>query len=216
MRTDTQIQQDVLGELEWDTRVEPTDVGVTVHRGIVTLTGTVSSFAKKLAAASAAHRVHGVLDVANDLRVKVAAGATDSDSDIAAAVRHALEWNVLVPHEKIRSTVTNGLVMLEGKVAYPSQREDAARVVGNLTGVRGVDNRLQIEREPSSVKIREAITDALERRADRDAGRIQVDVEGGRVTLHGAVHSWMEREAVVGAARGTRGVESVIDRLRLG
>lgn len=215
MRTDAQIQHDVQGELEWDTRVEPTDVGVTVHHGIVTLTGTVSSFAKKLAAASAAHRVRGVLDVANDLKVKVAAGMTDSDPDIAAAVRHALEWNVLVPHDKVRTTVTNGLVTLEGTVAYPSQRDDAARAVGDLTGVRGIDNRIRVEREVAPIDIRHAIEGALERRAERDAEKIQIDVEGGRVTLHGAVHSWMEREAVVGAAKGTRGVESVIDRLQL-
>ena len=68
-KTDSEIQQGVLRELKWDTRVEETEVGVGVNRGVVTLTGTVSSWAKKMAAQEAAHRVAGVLDVANDIQV---------------------------------------------------------------------------------------------------------------------------------------------------
>ena len=70
-RTDAEIQQDVLLELKWDTRVKETEVGVAVDRGIVTLTGTVDSYAKKIAAQEAAHRVKGVLVVANELRVHI-------------------------------------------------------------------------------------------------------------------------------------------------
>jgi osmotically-inducible protein OsmY len=109
---DAEIQKRVLRELEWDTRVDATDVGVEVHDGIVTLTGTVSSWAKRVAAQRAAHRVAGVRDVANDIAVNVPGSAVRTDTDIAHAVRRALEWHALVPDERIRTTVSEGRVCL--------------------------------------------------------------------------------------------------------
>jgi osmotically-inducible protein OsmY len=216
-KTDAQIHQDVLNELKWDTRVEPTDVGVEVHNAVVTLTGTVSSWAKKVAAEEAAHRVSCVLDVANDVKVKAPGSTERTDSDIAAAVRHTLQWDVLVPDEQIQSTVENGRVTLKGHVKFASQRDDAARAVRNLLGVRAVDNRITIDvAQVSPTTIRSAIQDALERHADRDAAKIEIDVEGGNVTLRGDAHSWKERQAILGAAAGTHGVNSVIDRIRVG
>lgn len=215
-KTDAQIQQDVLNELKWDTRVEPTEIGVEVHGAIVTLTGTVSSWAKKVAAEEAAHRVSGVLDVANDVVVKVPGSTERSDSDIAAAVRAALKWDVFVPDEKIQSTVTGGAVTLKGQVDTYAQRDDAARAVRNLSGVRGVLNQISVSHpEVSPAQLRGAIQSALERHADREAAKIQIDVEGGHVSLHGDVHSWTERQAVIGAVTGTRGVEDVIDGMRI-
>jgi osmotically-inducible protein OsmY len=215
-KPDAQIQLDVLNELKWDARVEPTDVGVEVEDGVVTLTGTVSSWAKKVAAEEAAHRVSGVLDVANDVVVKVPSTTERNDSEIAAAVRETLTWDVFVPDEKIHSTVSNGFVTLKGEVDTHAQRDDAARAVRNLSGVRGVLNQITVNRaQVTPTVLRTAIQSALERRADREAAKIQIDVEGGRVTLHGDVHSWMEREAVLGAVTGTRGVENVVDRMRI-
>jgi osmotically-inducible protein OsmY len=216
-KSDAQLQQDVLNELEWDTRVEPTDIGVTVRGGVVTLTGTVTTWAAKLAAAEAAHRVSGVLDVANGVTVKLLAGAARTDADIAAAVRHALKWDVFVPDEQIQSTVSNGVVMLTGHVQLAFERSDAARAVSDLAGVQGVDNRITVDHASVSPdEIRGAIQNALERHADREASRIQIEVAGGRVTLRGEVDSSEQRQAVVNAAWGTRGVDEVVDHLRVG
>ena len=215
-KKDSEIQQAVLRELKWDTRVEETDIGVEVDAGVVTLTGKVSSWAKRTAAQEAAHRVGGVLDVANDIKVKVPGSVGRTDTDIAHAVRHALEWDVFVPEARIRSTVSDGWVTLEGDVDYWSQREDAARAVHNLSGVRGVANRIEIT-PPKVVThdLRRSIEEALERQAKREARRIDLDVRDGRVSVSGVVHSWAERQAVVGAARGTPGVRSVDDHLSL-
>lgn len=215
-KTDSEIQQAVLRELKWDTRVDETDVGVEVDAGVVTLTGTVSSFAKRMAAHEAAHRVDGVLDVANDVQVKLPGSAGRTDTDIARAVRHALEWDVFVPDTRIRSTVSDGWVTLEGQVDYWNQRADAARAIRNLAGVRGVSNEIEIQ--PPKVipyDVRKAIEGALERQAKREAQRINLDVRDGRVSLSGVVHSWAEKEAVVGAATGTLGVRDVEDHLRI-
>lgn len=215
-KTDSEIQQAVLQELKWDTRVEETDVGVEVDAGVVTLTGTVSSWAKRLAAQEAAHRVAGVLDVANDISVREPGAGARTDTDIARAVRDTLEWDVFVPETRIRSTVSGGWVALEGQVDYWSQRDAAERAIGKLNGVRGVTNKIEIV--PPSVapdKVRRSIADALERQADRRASAIDLDIRNGHVSLSGVVRSWQEREAVVGAARGTSGVRSVEDHLRI-
>ncbi len=212
--SDTQIQQDVLRELRWDSRVEAPDVGVAVHHGVVTLTGTVESYATKLAAAEAAHRVAGVQDVANDLTIKLPGIGDRTDAEIAQAVRQALAWDPLVPDEHIQSTVSNGWVTITGKVDRWAQREDAAHAIRHLWGVLGVTNEITISApqvDPAS--IRTAIEEALDRRADREAGRIHVQVKDGIVTLTGSVRSWAEKQAVVGAAGHAKGVSGVRDEL---
>jgi osmotically-inducible protein OsmY len=216
-KTDAQIQKNVLVELKWDTRVDETDVGVEVDAGIVTLTGTVSSWAKRMAAQEAAHRVNGVLDVANDIKVRLPGTPGRTDTDVARAVRQALEWDVLVPADRVRSTVTNGNVTLEGDVDYSTQRDDAERAVRNLSGVRSVMNLIAIK--PPKIapqSVRSSIEEALERRAEREARRVIVAVHDDRVTLSGVVNSWAEKAAVVGAAQGTPGVRAVDDQLRIG
>lgn len=117
VKSDAKIHEDVIRELKWDTRVDETDVGVEVDKGVVTLTGTVSSYAKSRAAREAAHRVAGVLDVANDILVHVPGGFSRTDTEIAQAVRNALQWDAHVPHERIETTVSVGWVTLEGTVA---------------------------------------------------------------------------------------------------
>lgn len=214
-KTDSAIKEAVLRELKWDTRVKDTEVGVEVDGGIVTLTGTVGSWAKRHAAQVAAHRVAGVLDVANDIEVRVSRSGLN-DTDIARAVRHALEWNVFVPDQRIRSTVSDGVVTLEGEVDCGSEREDAERAVRDLAGVRSVLNRLEVRVQPIEPKaVRHAIEQALERQAEREGKSLDIQVRDGRVSISGVVRSWKEREAVLGAARGTAGVRNVDNHLRI-
>jgi len=215
-KTDPQIQQDVLRELRWDRRVAETEVGVTVREGIVALSGTVDSFAKKLAAREAAHRVAGVLDVADDVEVKLPGVFTRTDADLARAVRNALEWDVFIPDTKIRSTVANGWVTLEGTVDSLLDRDDAERAVRRLHGVRGVIDNVAVNAPKiDPARIRKSIEETLERRADREADRIDVRVIDGRVTLEGRVQSFPEKEAILGTVRNAPGVQAVNDNLRI-
>jgi osmotically-inducible protein OsmY len=213
---DSDIKQKVLEELKWDTRVDETEVGVQVHNSVVTLTGTVANWAKRLAARDAAHRVAGVRDVADDMKVKVLAYQRPDDTQIASAVRHSLKWHVLVPDETIQSTVTDGIVTLEGKVQVSSQKEDAALAVRHLDGVCAVINLIKIQATTiDPPKLRSAIDKALERHAVHQSKKLQFHIEGGKVTVSGPVESAAERQAVVGAVWGTRGVEAVVDQTML-
>lgn len=213
-KTDSQVQQDVLRELKWDTRVEASEIGVAVQQGIVSLAGTVDSYAKKLAAQDAAHRVFGVLDVANDIEVQIPGRIARTDADIAKAVRAALEWDVWVPEKRIKSTVSNGWVTLEGDVDMLRERGDAERAIRRLEGVRGVTNK--IEAKPAKVKpeqVLEAIEEALERRAEREAHRIKVEVVNDHVTISGPVRNWAEKRAILGTVNHAAGVRSVDEHL---
>ncbi len=216
MQTDSDVKKAVLRELRWDVRVDATDVGVEVGDGVVTLTGTVETWATRLAAEQAAHRVKNVLDVANDIRVPLPGIKVRSDTDIARALRNVLEWDVFVPDSKIQSTVSDGWVTLEGEVDSLIQKDDTERAIQNLAGVRGVTDNIRVK--PPTVaasKVREAIEKALERQAEREASRIRLKVIDGEVRLDGVVHSWAEREAAVGAAKGTPGVRRVDSHLRI-
>ena len=216
VKSDKHIHQNVLRELRWDTRVEETEVGVEVDQGVVTLTGTVASYAKKLAAQEAAHRVTGVLDVANDIQVRMPGSLAHTDTELARAVRRALEWDALVPHTRITSTVEDGWVTLVGEVDVLSEREEAERAVRYLHGVRGVTN-LIVVRPPQVMpeRVRAVITDALERSAEHEGKHIQVQVSDSVVTLTGCVRSYAEKRAVMGAVSHAPGVHTVRDQLRI-
>jgi osmotically-inducible protein OsmY len=217
MQSDSDIQHAVLQELEWDTRIEHTDIGVTVRSGIVTLVGSVDSWAKRLAAQQAAHRVSGVLDVANDIHVMSAGVGSRTDADVARAVRQALEWNVFVPADRIRSTVSDGRVTLQGEVDSLTQRDDAESAIEHLAGVQVLENEIAVKAPTvlGAGDVQHAIHAAFERRSARESDRLKVEIAGGTVTLSGAVHSWAERKAAIGAARGTPGVCHVEDQLRI-
>lgn len=203
---DTQLQRDVLNELEWEPSVHAAEIGVAVKEGIVTLSGTVGTYAEKLAAEKAAKRVRGVKAVAEDIAVKVPTGLERTDTEIASAAVVALGWDVEVPHEKVKVEVENGWVTLEGEVDWAFQRDAATRSVRYLTGVRGVTNLITIKPRVETWALKRRIADAFKRNAELDANRIQVDAIGGRVALYGHVHSWQERDEATQVAWSAPGV----------
>lgn len=215
-RSDRELAQQVLSELRWDSRLACTEINVDVTEAVATLTGTVSSYAKKVAAQEDAHRVAGVLDVANDIRVEPFDLFARTDTEIASAVRNALEWDALVPNELLTSTVSDGWVTLEGEVEYWREREDAERAIMRLAGVVGVINKITISKRPVDPReLRKQIEYALERRADREAERLRLDIHDGAVDLGGRVHSWQEKRAVIGSIAHAPGVTEVVDHLRI-
>jgi osmotically-inducible protein OsmY len=214
-KKDHDLQHAVLGELAWETRVRETDIGVTVCDSVVTLTGTVDCWAEKQAAQEAAHRVRGVLDVANDIQIKPSWDPEKSDTEIAKAARVALDWNVNVP-QSIQTDVWNGVVKLSGVVETLQQRSDAEDAIRVIRGVRGLENSIVVE--PPNVgadALRAAIEGALSRHVAREAKRISIEVDGDYVRLTGEVDSKVEHDAALGAVIGTRGVRAVEDRLRI-
>jgi osmotically-inducible protein OsmY len=214
-RTDEDIQGDVMAELAWDARVQPNEVGVAVKNGIVTLMGWVDSFIKKWAAEDAALRVRGVRAVVNDIEVRLPTSAERTDVDIAAAVMRALEWDAMIPTEKIKVTVSKGWVTLRGEVDWGFQRMDAERVVRRVTGVRGVTNLITVRSRATSSPedLKRKIEAALVRSAQTDASRITVEVDANKVILKGTVRSWAERQEAERVAWSAPGITAVDNRI---
>ena len=216
IHSDLELQQMVMDELLWDTRVDASEVGVQLHDGTVVLTGTVESWAQRLAAAEAAHRVKGVLDVTNEIRVHVPEFQTRSDLELAQAARHALAWDILIPADEITSTVSDGRITLGGTVANWTERMEAERALRNLPGLRHVTNEIVVEAPAvDSADLRAGIERALARRAERETRRLSIEVDGDTVTLSGTVHNWNEKQAVLGLAGHAPGVRQLVDHLRI-
>ena len=211
MKSDTQIRDDVLAELRWDPAVNPTDVGVIVKDGNVTLTGHLSSFAQKYAADRAVQRVIGVRGVAVELDVRLPSSHQRTDAEIAAAVERAIEWHTLIPTDKVHPKVEKGWVTLSGEAEWDYQRRAAEGAVRNLLGVTGVTNLITVKPRVKADIVEGRIREALERQANREAKKIEVGVAGTAVTLRGKVHSLAERHAAQGAAWSAPGVTRVIN-----
>ncbi len=184
MRTDEEIQTDVLEEVQWDTRVQPNDIEVAVKDGSVTLTGWVDSYLKKIAAEEAAHRIPGVKAVVNDIEVRLPSSAERTDADLAAAVLNVLRWDAAIPTGTLDVTVSQGF-----------QKRAALRGICRLSGVKGIINLMMVKPRVLPSDLKQQIERALLRNAETDARNITVEVEGSRVILCGTVRSYAEKQA---------------------
>jgi len=215
MKTDLELKADVAAELAWDPALDASAIGVIVKDGLVTLTGHLETFSQKHAAERAVRRVAGVRGIAMELDVKLAPAHERSDSELAQAAMAALRWNSLVPDDRVTVEVDDAWVTITGQVDWPYQLSSAEQCIRPLTGVRGVTNRVTVKERVNGKDIAGQITAALTRHAEREARHIVVEVHGGTVTLSGRVDSLAEHDAAVGAAFGTRGVSSVVDKLEV-
>jgi osmotically-inducible protein OsmY len=215
MKSDVQLQQDVLAELAWEPSVNAGSIGVEVSDGIVTLAGHVDSFSAKWEAQEAAQRVAGVKALAVEIDVTLPGASRRNDADIARAAQNVLEWSSYWPQDQIKVMVEGGWITLSGDLEWEYQRNAAAAAVRPLMGVVGVVDQIVVKSGVTALPDRKAIEAALHRRFHADADQIVVGVNGPNVTLTGTVHSWAQRRSACDAAWNTRGVVQVRDTLRI-
>lgn len=215
MKTDAEIQHDVQDELKWEPYLQASQIGVGVNHGIVTLSGEVDSYSKKLRAEEAAKRVSGVAAVVQEIDVKLSAFGKRTDADIAEAALNALKWNTIVPHEKLQVKVENGWITLDGETEWEYEKTAARRSVEHLSGVKGVTNRVNVAPRTSSGEIKQKIHAAFVRSAAVDSEKIHVETNGNKVVLKGTVRSLAEKEEAENAAWLAPGVNSVENKIQV-
>jgi osmotically-inducible protein OsmY len=215
MKSDTQLQQDVMAELTWEPSVHAAQIGVEVKDGVVTLAGQVNSYPEKWNAENAAQRVSGVKALVVNMEVRLPALSQRSDEDIARSVENTLEWMVPKGKDAVKVMVEHGQVVLTGEVEWQYQKTAAADAIRHLVGVTGVVNQIGLRHQVSRVEVKHEIEAALTRQARADAKKITVEVKGSDVTLTGFVESWAERQSALHAAWSAPSVMNVTDRLIL-
>ena len=217
MKTDTELQRDVMDELKWEPSIKAAEIGVGVTDGVVTLSGYVDSFWKKWAAERATARVFGVKAVAEKIQVRLPGSLKRSDEDIARAASDALEWNVAVPHGRVKVQVQDGQVTLSGDVDWRYQKVAAEETVRYLAGVVLVNNLISIKPviKTPEPDVKNKIENALQRNVLLDVRRIRVENRHGKVVLRGSVRSWAEKEEAERVVWKALGVSEVDNNIKI-
>jgi osmotically-inducible protein OsmY len=208
-----ELMTNVTDELFWDPKIDSSSIAVAADDGRVTLRGTVGSFREKREAKKAAQRVKGVVEVKNELKVRLMTDDARSDADLRGDVLQALILDTLVP-ETIDVSVNDGEVALEGTAEFKFQRDEAVDVAGNIRGVVDVWDEVAIVGPPPVAgDVKTAITKAFDRNARLDADALSVETSNGTVTVQGTVRSWAEHDDAIDAAWAAPGVRDVHDRI---
>lgn len=215
MKTDYEIKEDVLSELAWQPNIDETKIGVIIEDGVVTLSGVVDNYTKKIAAEKAAKAVKGVKAIALDIEVKYGTDYKKTDKEIAKAVINAMAWDTSVPEDKVSVKVEDGWVYLSGELKWFYQKDAAKKAVENLLGVKGVVNSIKIKQAVEPTQIKERITKAFERSADVNARNVTVSIDGHTVTLRGTVNSMAEKDEAQRAAYFAPSVYEVKNELKV-
>lgn len=213
MKTDTQLQSDVMAELKWDPSINANRIGVEVSGGVVTLSGHVDRFSEKWAAERAVQKVTGVRALAVELDVNLPGASNRTDTDIARTAENVLQWTTNWPKDHVKVLVEKGWVTLSGQLDHEYQRQIASSAVRHLMGVTGVSNQTTLKLNVTSSSVKADIVAALKRRALTDADEVMVTVNGGKVTLTGVVQSWSEHDMVSDSVWNTPGVTDVNDNI---
>ena len=215
MKSDMQLQSDVLDELNWDPAVNAAQIRVEVKDGLVTLVGRVEHYAEKWAAEYAAKRVSGVKALAVEIRVEPTRFRELTDADLARAAENALKWHAHVPQNRIKVRVEKGRITLEGEVEKQFEREIALQVVLHLAGVTAVNNQIVLKPKVEPTEVKAKIEAAFQRSAVVEAKRITVKAEGSKVILTGTVRTWVEYQDAERAAWAAPGVREVMNLLKI-
>jgi osmotically-inducible protein OsmY len=214
MTDDKHLKQSVLDELKWEPSVDSAHIGVSAKDGVVTLMGTVERYSEKSAAEAATLRVKGVKAVAEEIEVKLPFSVKHDDAEIAKTALDHLSWNVSVPKDGIKVTVSKGWVTLSGQVEWHYQRVAAADSVRTLWGVIGLSNEIMIKPTVNASDIKSNIMLALDR-SWFSSENVDVSANGGKVTLTGHVDHWDERDMAGVTAWAAPGVTAVTNDIRV-
>lgn len=212
-KSNEELQKDVQAAIKWEPLLHAAEIGVTAEDGIVTLSGIVDSYVKKLEAEEAAKNVAGVKAVVEKITIEYRGAGMHTDNDVAREIMAAFKWNWEVPSDLVKVSVENGWVTLEGTTEWNYQKEAAQKAVKHLAGVKGVTNQIKINSSIKDHVEKTAIERAIRRRWSVSDQDIHVSVSGNRVTLTGTVDSIFQKDEAAHLAWQAPGVRTVDNEL---
>jgi len=213
MKSNEMLQKDVQDAIKWEPLLNAAEIGVTAKDGVITLTGSVDSYAKKSEAEDAAKNVIGVKAVVEKIEVHIGKWGKKDDNEIAAEILSAYKWNWEVPGDKVKVKVEDGWVTLAGELNWNYQKDAAKKSITNLPGVRGVSNVITIKSEEHHEVEVLGIERALERNWSTNGQDIEVSISGHTVVLKGIVDSWYQKDVAGRIAWNAPGVWTVENAL---
>lgn len=213
MKTNEELQNDVQDAIKWQPLLKAAEIGVTAKNGVVTLSGVVNSFTKKIEAEKAAKSIIGVRAVVENIDVKISTSLLKNDEDLATEILSSMKWDWSVPNDKVQVKVEDAWVTIDGNVEWNYQKEAARSCAANLIGVKGVTNNLVVKADSKDNIEQEDIEKALSRSWMVDDHNIQVKVKGNKVVLRGAVESIFEKDEAARLAWNAPGVNEVDNEL---
>jgi len=225
-RSDAEIKKDVDHALLFDPATDLYEVTVQVEDGVVTLDGTVESWAEKLLATEVVKGVKGVTEVKNG--IKYSFEADRSDRQIKTDIEGRLEMDPYVDEELVHVAVDDGVVKLSGTVGSVAEKNlvvTKARVPGIM---RVLHDDLEVagwaqgtmERRSKMVTVSDdEVEKAIEQAFLYDprllSFEIDVDVVEGVATLTGTVDNLKAKRSAESDALHTRGVYTVSNRIKV-
>jgi osmotically-inducible protein OsmY len=215
MKSDETLWQEIEQVLRRAPGIDAGQIRVHVHDGVVTLTGTVPNLLQKQVIEKTLQTVAGCSALVMELLLPPVSAFVGSDVSLATRIVDALSRVRDLPAGRVRVETERDCVTLTGSVDTEAQRCDVGSLVGKISGVVGVSNRLAIC-DPPAADVVAQIALALGSRLEREIENISVDTSDGVVTLSGTVGSLEEKRAVCSAASQVRGVRKVIDQLSIG
>jgi osmotically-inducible protein OsmY len=214
MKTNEDLQRDVQSAIKWEPLLNAAEIGVTAKDGVITLTGVVDTYSKKLEAESAAKSVAGVKAVVEKIEVKFSSMyARKDDNQIATEVVNAIKSNWSIASDKVKVKIEDGWVTLDGELNWNYQKEAAKNAVKYLIGVMGVTNNIKIKPDTNDAIEQNDVEEAIERNWSLRNSDISVKVSGNKVTLTGIVASWYQKDEAGRIAWGTPGIYTVDNEL---
>jgi osmotically-inducible protein OsmY len=144
MDNNAQLIKDVQDAIQWKPLLSNESINVTAQNGIVSLTGIVDSYVKKVDAERSASKVAGVNGLVGNLEVVFPSNFYKTNIELAQESIAFLNASDTVPQDKIKVKVEDGWVTLNGEVHGILEKNAAFEAIHYISGIKGITNNIII------------------------------------------------------------------------
>jgi osmotically-inducible protein OsmY len=203
----------VTEELRWDPLVDVERINVSAEDWKIILHDVVRTYAQKCRAEKIAREIRGVVDVKNELDVRLAIGSYRTDDGLERLAASIMQNHSALCDPLPRVIAHDGWLTLSGVVTAEAQKRAAEDALRDLTGIRGIDNCIEVEPRTENAGDVGVFLAAVLRRGNLGVRELKVEVNEGAIAIDAKVASCAEHDALIELASCRRGIVSVEDRV---